>query len=261
MQVRHGIRYLLGLAGLFGVGDSLVFLAYLRIDTGTMLPGIIGLFLLWHVWMPSFFGRWLTNRGFRCFWICLWCAGLILAAGLPVFVIHASIHQTRPETVSPDAIIVLGAGLTRSGQPGVLLAARLQTAIAVAQRFPQIPIIVSGGQGLLEPTSEALSMRNYLLEHGHIVPSRIWMEDRSRNTHENLVFSRHMLLAHHLDIASHQIAIITSNFHTFRSRLLAQHSGYGDTAMIAAPIPWTISPNAWLREYLACFKAWGLEQM
>jgi len=261
MQVRHTIRYLTGLAGIVGIGDSLVFLAYFRIDAGTMLPGFIGLFLLWHVWSPLFFRNWLKVRAFRTCWICLWCCGLILSAGLPIFIYHATAEQARPETINPDAVIVLGAGLTRSGHPGVLLAARLDTAITVAKRFPQVPIIVSGGQGMLEPTSEALAMRSYLLEHGHIPSSRIWLEDRSRNTHENLVFSRRILLKHHLDITAHEIAIITSDFHTFRSSRLARHVGYGATAMIPAPIPWTISPNAWLREYLACFKAWGLGQM
>ncbi len=74
-----------------------------------------------------------------------------------------------------------------------LLAQRLTKAKTIYEQFEGRPkLIVSGGQGADELTSEAEAMANYLMEQG--VPQEdILIENRSRTTFENLTFSKAIL--------------------------------------------------------------------
>jgi uncharacterized SAM-binding protein YcdF (DUF218 family) len=245
----------LGLAGTACVVDTLVLLAAFKINTGTLLPGAVGLLLLFPVGLPKLFTRCLQHRLFRLIWRGGWATGLILLAGLPVFVLTASLQQTSLPATQPAAVIILGAGLRAGDQPSPLLARRLDVALDILQRFPDAPVVVSGGHGMLETVSEAEAMQHYLLTRG-ITRERIWLENQSTSTQENLRFSRQVLDTHDIDVARQPIAIVTSGFHTYRSARLARHAGYARTDLIPAPTPLSILPNVWLREYLACIKAW-----
>jgi uncharacterized SAM-binding protein YcdF (DUF218 family) len=81
----------LALAGTACVVDTLVLLAAFKINTGTLLPGAVGLLLLFPVGLPKQFARCMQHRLFHLIWRGGWAAGLILLAGLPVFVLTASL--------------------------------------------------------------------------------------------------------------------------------------------------------------------------
>lgn len=248
-------RYFLLLAGSTCLVDTLVLLAKFKVNVGTLAPGGIGLILLFPVVFPQVFTHCLAFRWFRILWRGGWAAGLLLLAGLPVFVIVASLQAGALPDKPPAAIIILGAGLRAGDQPSPLLANRLEIATNVLHRFPQSPVVVSGGQGMLEDISEAQAMQHFLLEQG-IHEERIWLEAKSTSTAENLRFSRTLLEKHGVDASRQDILIVTSDFHTYRSAQLARHAGYGHTTLMKAPTPISILPNVWLREYLACIKAW-----
>ena len=78
-----------------------------------------------------------------------------------------------------DYIIVLGAQVRESG-PSVVLQYRLDAAIDYLNKNPDTICIVSGGQGVNEPFSEAEGMAKYLLENG-IEMDRILLEEMSKN--------------------------------------------------------------------------------
>lgn len=101
-----------------------------------------------------------------------------------------------PEHV--DGIVVLGGAV----EPGISEAhgqvalndagERMLGALTLARRYPDAPILVTGGNDSLLPRdrpSEAAEMRDLLVRQG-VDPSRIRLEERSRNTVENAVFSR-----------------------------------------------------------------------
>ena len=97
---------------------------------------------------------------------------------------------------------------------------RVEKALEVARRNPQTVCVVSGGNRHLEEAkSEAEFMRDYLAGHG--VPSdRIVLEDRARNTFENLAFSLELVRQ---QIASEggepvRIGVISGAFHLPRVR-------------------------------------------
>ncbi|MFM1724367.1 MULTISPECIES: YdcF family protein [Rhodococcus] len=88
-------------------------------------------------------------------------------------------------------IVVLGAGLYADGTMRPLLVSRLQAALALAQRFPLSPIIVTGGVPQSGVT-EAQAMRQWLVANG--VPAfRITEENTSRSTVENAVNTNRIL--------------------------------------------------------------------
>lgn len=95
-----------------------------------------------------------------------------------------------PEQVS--AIIVLG-GATQSrigGARGVTelnsAGDRMTAALVLARRYPNVPLIFSGGIGniLSEGETEAASARRFFIEQG-VDPTRLVLEDQARNTDEN----------------------------------------------------------------------------
>ena len=109
---------------------------------------------------------------------------------------------------APDLLVILG-----GSHPN--LEARLQTALALAARFPDVPIIASGGGRTFE--CEAELMERTLLEHG-VDPGRILREELSLDTLGNAVFSKLLARARHLERS--KVLVVTSSFHGPRSRFL-----------------------------------------
>lgn len=92
-------------------------------------------------------------------------------------------------------------------------------------------ILVSGGVGYLnkdKKNTEGKLMLEYLLKNG--VPKEdILVEDKSRNTYENALFTRE-IIKDKLDLANNFI-LITSEFHSNRSYLLFKNI-FGDNTKI-----------------------------
>ena len=95
------------------------------------------------------------------------------------YVLYGTFCNVFPIRKEPDSIIVLGSGLIGDKVPP-LLAQRLTKGKTIYDQFQGRPkLIVSGGQGADELTSEAAAMANYLIEQG--VPEEdILIENRSQ---------------------------------------------------------------------------------
>jgi uncharacterized SAM-binding protein YcdF (DUF218 family) len=175
------------------------------------------------------------------------------------YVIYAWVYgQVAELASSADYVIVLGTGLGRRGQVTPLLASRLKRGRAVweglAARGGRPMMIVSGGQGSDERMSEAAAMAAYLTERG-FPADRLACEDQSSTTEENLAFSKAIMdAARPADPAGGgtQCVIVTSNFHVFRTAILARKAGIrGEvTGARTAGYYW---PSAMLREFAAVF--------
>jgi uncharacterized SAM-binding protein YcdF (DUF218 family) len=63
------------------------------------------------------------------------------------------------------------------------------------QRHSHLPVLASGGADRPGRPSYALAMRDLLTSAG-VAPEMIWIEDRSRSTHENAQFSARVLRQH-----------------------------------------------------------------
>ena len=93
--------------------------------------------------------------------------------------------------------------------------------------------------------SEAEAMEENLIQRG-ISASRIFREDRSTSTLENLRYS--MEYIGHRDAA---VAVVTNNFHLYRALLLGKHVGYCNLTGIAATSNPVLFLNYLVREMIA----------
>lgn len=87
--------------------------------------------------------------------------------------------------------MVLGSGLRRK-ELSSSLKYRLDTAIGFNKEKPSVKIIISGGQGEGEDITEALAMKNYLINNG-VGENLIISEDKSTSTYENFLFTKEIL--------------------------------------------------------------------
>lgn len=135
----------------------------------------------------------------------------------------------------PRPILVLGSRVVH-GQPGAVLAARLDKAVEVARLFPSAPVIVSG-------KDEAPAMADYLKAKG-IAPERLVLENQATSTNENLEFALAMCSNFQ------RFEVVTSNFHALRTRLWAWHHGL-PVVVHPAPTPVQKKLHNYLREVIA----------
>lgn len=120
--------------------------------------------------------------------ITLCITGAVIFAILQILIFGGMI-RTVPEHL--DYLIVLGARV-REDDISASLKHRLDKAIRFAQEHPETKLILSGGQGEGEPTSEARAMAEYLQYNG-IAPEQMLLEGQSTSTKENMVFSRELI--------------------------------------------------------------------
>lgn len=164
------------------------------------------------------------------------------------------VNSYTDDDLPVDYIVVLGAGLY-GDVPSPSLMYRLEKALEYAEKYPRIPIVVSGGQGPDEWITEAEAMKRFFVQHG-IEAERIIKEDGSTNTGENLLFTREVI-KYEGESKKPALMIVTSEYHMFRAKFLARRSGfipYGKCAPTPA-YPRYLKPLYYLRECFAVIKS------
>ena len=162
---------------------------------------------------------------------------VLLVIGVVVFAIIEVPIVKAARTDAPDDcdyIIVLGAGL-HGDVPSLSLRNRLDAALEWLEAHPDCVAVVSGGQGPDEPTTEAQAMYDYLVEYG-VEPERIWQEDQSHNTWQNVRYTLALLEEKGADTSA-GVVLVSSGFHLTRARMLWERAsgGAGELSTLAAP--------------------------
>ncbi|WP_426896155.1 YdcF family protein [Rossellomorea vietnamensis] len=148
-----------------------------------------------------------------------------------------------------DYAVILGAGL-KGEELSETLKSRLEAGAVYLQEHPEVPVIVSGGQGEGEDIPESTAMFRYLTAHG-ISEDRITEENQSTTTWENLRNSKAILESK--GEADEKILIITSDYHVFRAKLTGEQLGL-DCSGLAGESGFFIKVNYMIREYFAVVK-------
>ncbi|MET9882317.1 YdcF family protein [Streptomyces sp. NPDC006430] len=185
-------------------------------------------------------------------------AGLVLLVGYVSFVFlcflaYAYLYGRIRVRGDVDYVVVLGSGLIGGERVPPLLASRLekgrQIHAAQVARGGRVPLLLtSGGQGPDEKLPEARAMADWLIAQG--VPEEdVRLEDRSRTTEENLVFSRTIMRDGDPD---YRCVVVTNNFHAFRAAMMARKAGVNGQ-VLGSPTARYYWPSATLREFVAVF--------
>ena len=158
----------------------------------------------------------------------------------------------------PQVMIILGCQLHDWG-PSVMLQDRLDKALDYLKDHPEVVVVVSGGQGENEPTSEAQGMADYLADHG-FARENIILETQSHNTHQNLTYSARHLEEAGVDIKA-GVVIVSNGFHLTRAKMLAGRAGYENVSVLAAPSSHTPTRlKMYIREPLALVKSFVFDR-
>lgn len=159
---------------------------------------------------------------------------------------------------SPQVMIILGCQLHDWG-PSVMLQDRLDKALDYLKDHPEVVVVVSGGQGENEPTTEAQGMADYLADHG-FARENIILETQSHNTHQNLTYSARHLEEAGVDIRE-GVVIVSNGFHLTRAKMLAGRAGYENVSTLAAPSSHLPSRlKMYIREPLALVKSFVFDR-
>jgi uncharacterized SAM-binding protein YcdF (DUF218 family) len=136
----------------------------------------------------------------------------------------------------PDGIIVLGGAINGAGRANEVVlnegAERLTIVPELARRYPNARILFSGGSGALIGDGEAeakLALR--LLESRGVARGRIIIEDHSRNTVENAIYSKAIAQPN----PGERWLLVTSAYHMPRAVGVFRKAGF---SVEPHPIDW-----------------------
>ena len=189
----------------------------------------------------SAFAR-LVLRAGRVVLVC-WLISLVIAE---CFIISG--EKTDPRAQDAPCIIVLGTGVN-GYTPSLCMVSRLEAAKELLDKNPDAVAILSGGQGEGEYITEAQAMYTWLTDRG-TDPGRLCLEDASRNTLQNIEYSKALMEQKGLS-SDEGAAIVTNEFHLRRSCRIAELNGikaYG----VCAQTPYTYLKIVYhIREYFS----------
>lgn len=203
-------------------------LAVLSVSAASKIGGITGIVLsliaiCYALFQPRIHQRctllWQKGGGSRVAILlaCVLAVLIFLTAMTETIFMVRYAHRDAPESDTPPVVVVLGCQV-RNGAPSLLLSERIQTAFDYLSEHPECVCIVSGGQGPDESISEAECMYRELTRMG-IAPERIYQEDRSTTTRENLQFSKEIMDREGL---GDTIILVTNSWHEFRAHMIAE---------------------------------------
>lgn len=124
--------------------------------------------------------------------------------------------ERRDDAARADAIVVLGAA-QYDGRPSPVLRARLDHALTLWGRHLAPRLVLTGGMGDGDTTSEAAVGRRYAVKHG-VPDSVILTETRGRTTAESMQRVAAMMDTAHL----REVILVSDPFHMLRLAILAR---------------------------------------
>ena len=218
--------------------------------------------------------------------------GWILFVLIMVLFLSVAVLMVRGTMKTPDAlsesqrgmksgkdttVILLGCGV-RGDRPTRMLRQRIETTRVYLANAVYAKAILSGGKGDQENISEALCAYRYLTdpvlarkdrkfyvqackrmgvnpydEVPLIQRDRLFMEDQSRDTEENMECSKKIM--EEKDLVRPVTVLVTQDFHQYRSQCLARAAGLGsEICGQPAQTDWWMLPTYATREYIAVWK-------
>lgn len=152
-----------------------------------------------------------------------------------------------------EYLMILGSVILGEDTPSTQLVERMERAAQYLNSHPHAKAVCCGGCFRAEQkVSEAEIIKRYLVNSG-IAKERILLEDKSKTTYENFEFALKIIAQDCGKSAEKtKIAFLTSDYHIFRSGVIAKQSGIKDALAVSAA-----SENQkfqrYLREYFVSY--------
>lgn len=169
----------------------------------------------------------------------------VLIGGIMILVVLFSSLMIKAANQIPngnETVVVLGCRVYGE-RASLMLMERLDAAYEYLKENEEAICILSGGQGEGEDITEAECMYRYLTKKG-IEPKRLYKEEKSTSTRENLAFSKEIIEKHSLNV---DIAIVTNEFHEYRATKVAEALNLNSSA-VSAKTAWWLFPTYYVRE-------------
>ncbi len=176
-------------------------------------------------------------------------AGVLLLAVEGIFMAVQAADKPQQKEAT---VVVLGCGL-KGDNPSLMLRQRIDAAADYLKAHPALKAVCTGGQGPGENLSEGACIKRELLAAG-IEEERLFVEDRSTSTSENLAYAMEIIRAEGLP---EDLIIISHEFHLYRACHMAARMGLNSES-VAAKTPAWLFPTFFLRECFAILKEWIL---
>ena len=175
-----------------------------------------------------------------------------LALAVLLFFAYLQINGTKkqPEDGHPVTMVILGCRVN-GAEPSLMLWNRINTAKRYLEEHPDVRAVCSGGQGSDERISEGRCIYEKLIQGG-IDPGRLYVEDASSSTEENIVFSKQLMDTEGL---AEDVILVTSDYHCFRAMQLAEKEGIRAYSWPARTADYLI-PTYFLRECCGILYLW-----
>lgn len=185
------------------------------------------------------------------YWAGVVCSVLFLFLFLTesLFMVMATVEK-NPREEDPAVVVVLGASVL-GYTPSLDLQSRIKAAGSLLQSNPDAVCIATGGLGDRAKMTESACIKRDLMQIYGIESHRIFTEETSTNTMENLQNAKSILEEKGL---GDQITIVTGEYHMFRAKFLAKRVGLVPRAH-ASKTDIRIFLPSYIRELLAIPKS------
>ena len=193
------------------------------------------------------------NHWLNIFFIFVIYSYIIFGFAFAGFLLYSLLYNFIPKGKNYDFIIIHGAGLLNGERVTPLLKRRIDKAVEAFKksRNSNIKLIASGGQGADEKISEARAIFNYLMEETDVPGKAVLLEDQSKTTYQNLLFSKK--LGESL-VENPRFLFVTNDYHVFRTSTYAKKIGIRGDGLGCSTASYYL-PSAFIREYVAlCVK-------
>ena len=217
---------------------------------GMLYPSAVLAIVLAVLLFPRQVKRLFTGRWRR------WCIAAASLLGVAVACICVTLciigfaAADTPDEGEDVTVMVLGCQVIGE-EPSVMLRDRIEIAYDYLAAHPDVKCVATGGKGGSEHISEGECIRRELVEMG-IDSDRIFVEDQSVNTAQNMQFSAEIIRSQGLPTT---VVVASDNFHQLRAGIYAARSGL-EARSLGCRSVWFLSGGYWAREVLALYAAY-----
>ena len=244
---------LITLAVLCFVWFALPLTLSVSLNLGNMTGLVVStLLFLYGLLMPQVHGilaKWRTHKVLR--WLYRGMLGVMTLIAMLVVVESACMIAAANKKPEPGVTVVVLGCRVYGERASLSMVERLDAAYEYLTEHPESKCILSGGRGDGENITEAECMYRYLISKG-IDSSRLFKEETSATTRENLLFSKQLISEQGLHPV---VAIATSEYHMYRAGMIADGLDITWAAVPGKTAIW-LFPTYYVRELYGILYEW-----